>query len=326
MQTSTMFRKVLAPGLEPIETAVVYKGHRTPPFGCYAECAMKQAHALAELNQVRLINGLRPWAIISTPGEQLMQTLRSLSPRRTLLIMPAGESSKIEAVFSPSEKQQIIHFLKDGGRAHFTCGMAYLGMWRRNYMYHKVVTSRLSSLPVTEGVAEGPLIPYRGELRPAEEFPDGLRVTTEAVTVTDGKIQCNAYVGGGGVFRLRAVPSQSGQKVRPVAWYMTSEIRRLRGSNVKDLSRWEIAAILASVKAGGVLKTMFHLEYGPDSIHPEALNTHFPDDGTNWHNVRENIEATEHNRLLLLGKMYGALEALEFSYPKGGHSRPEAPR
>lgn len=316
MQASTMFRRVLAAGLEPIETAVVYKGHRTPPFGCYLECAIKQEHALAELNHTRLITGLRPWAIISMAGEQLMQTLRSLSPRRTLLIMPAGESSKIEAVFSPSEKQQILDFLKDGGRAHFTCGMAYLGMWRRNYMDHRVFTSRLSSLPVTEGLAEGPLIPYRGELRPAEEFPDGLRVTTEAVRVTDGEFECDAYVGGGGVFRLPTVPSQSGQQVRPLAWYVTSEIRRLRGPGEKDPSRWKIAAILASVKAGGVLKTMFHLEYGPDCINPEVMTTHFPDDGTNWRKVREKLEATEHNRLLFLGKMYGALEALEFPPPK----------
>ncbi|HEX2583297.1 MAG TPA: BPL-N domain-containing protein [Chlamydiales bacterium] len=287
-----------------IRSVIVYKGHGNDLRGPYGENVIKQIDMFHILNRYRAESGRPPWTVTPVVGENLIEALRGSKPKETLLVIPAGQSSHLDKVFSVAETSFIREqFLaKGGGRLYATCGASYAMSAVRKYnglstqhpdrLELRVVKS---VFPVFEGEAEGPLCPYPGARYKVGFYSD-------AVTVQSEKDHCTIYLSGGGSFFL----PQSGQKVKVLVKYLDSELARLGKP-----AHCSNATILAKVGKGAALLSMFHPYYGPNDIDVEAYERTFPNCGTNWRAVQENLSPLDVRMRFVLNAMLFPLEDAE---------------
>jgi glutamine amidotransferase-like uncharacterized protein len=288
----------------------VYAGHITNPlFGPYRHGIEKRMRMFEHLNTHRLADGKQPWKVEAVFGEQLIDTMRKVDPMKTLFVVPAGESTKLDQVFSREESDFINYdFFGQGGRGYFTCGASYWAASKRIYkdLCEEQPTKRqtlikTSKLPLFEGIAEGPLCPY-----PGKEYKIGFY--SDAIRVHDNNTECTVFLGGGGSF----LPDPtSKQKVAVLARYNHSEL--LRNQKREDeCEKWENAAIMVSIGRGAAVFSMFHPYYGPDDINVEAYTRAFPNCGTNWQDVKNRLSPLDVRMNFVYHNILGKLETQIF--------------
>src|SRR5437868_5663865 len=108
---------------QPIKQVLVYEGHKKHPlFGPYPENVIKRIKMFELLNSYRR----QKWTVSTSPGEELIGKLKQTNPEETLLVIPAGQSSNLDKVFTLAQTQFIKEkFFEEGGRGYFNCGSAY---------------------------------------------------------------------------------------------------------------------------------------------------------------------------------------------------------
>ncbi|MGH2612897.1 MAG: hypothetical protein ACRDFB_07590, partial [Rhabdochlamydiaceae bacterium] len=117
----------------PINQVVIYKGHeKNSLLGPYHENILKRIIMFNLLNHYR---GERPpWEVTAVAGEELTDTLKNHDPKKTLLVIPAGQSTHLDKVFSLEQTSFLKHrFFEKGGRGYFNCGSAYWVSEKRVY-------------------------------------------------------------------------------------------------------------------------------------------------------------------------------------------------
>jgi glutamine amidotransferase-like uncharacterized protein len=291
--------------MTPIRHVVIYTGHeQNPLLGPYSQSVTKRIEMFQALNQYREECQRAPWNVLAVPGEELVDALKALPFKETLLVIPAGQSTLLDAVFSVAQKAFIKdEFFANGGRGYFTCGSSYLVSRVRKYTDlcseqpdNKEPIVKISSLPLFEGTAEGPLCPY-----PGKKYHVGFY--SDAVDVTDGKDSCTIFLSGGGSFFL----GNTEQKVKVLIRYPAAELIRCK-KQPEECKAWENAAILVSVGQGAALLSMFHPYYGPNDINVEAYERLFSGCGTNWKEVKERLSPFDHRMRFALHSMLIPLE------------------
>lgn len=291
----------------PLRQIVIYAGHKTHPlFGPYAGSVEKKAEMFEYMNRYRQI----PWEIETVDGDDLEECLRRKNPEETLLVIPAGQSSRLDRVFTAVQTA----FLRDeffvrGGRGFFICGSAYWVSEKRIFKdlceespEVKRPLFKSSSLPLFYGVAEGPLCPF-----PGKKYKVGFY--SDAMQVTDGVNQCSIYLSGGGSFIIPEM-LENGERVSVLLRYLPSELTR-HGILEKEIPKWENAAIMTSVGKGAALLSMFHPYFGPDDI-AETHKDDFPDCGTDWDRVKAALTPLEARMQFIYQSMVSRLENRDF--------------
>jgi len=289
-------------GAMSIRSVLVYKGHvENALLGPYGDNIAKQIDMFHTLNRYRKESGRTPWTVTPIAGEKLIGALETCNPGETLLVIPAGQSSHLDKVFSATQTAFIrTEFLKrGGGRLYATCGASYMMSSVREYdglsTQHpdkRELTVKKSTLPLFDGIARGPLCPF-----PGKKYQVGFY--SDAVTVTSGQENCTVYLSGGGSF----FPSEIAQKINVLVNYLDTELHRL-----KKPADWGNAAILGKVGNGSVLLSMFHPYYGPNDIDVEKYEAAFPDCGTNWRAMKESLSPLDERMRFVLNAMLNPLE------------------
>lgn len=293
--------------MTPISHVMIYSGHQKHPlFGSYHENIVKQMKMFEILNQQRE----NPWKITQIDGDELVEALQLQNPHATLLVVPAGQSSKLEQVFTVAQTTFLKeNFFSNGGRGYFTCGAAYWITARRIYKEvceerpeMKETLAKTSTLPLFEGTAEGPLCPF-----PGEKYKVGFY--SDAVNVCSGVDRCTIFLSGGGSFIL---DSEKCQKVRVLVRYPHSELIRL-GKKQEECTKWENSTLLVSIGKGAVVLSMFHPYYGAQDINAEVYERAFPDCGTDWKRVQGKLSPLDERLEFFKKHMLEPLEKGEFN-------------
>jgi glutamine amidotransferase-like uncharacterized protein len=292
----------------PIRYVVVYKGHeKSEVLGPYAQNIIKRIEMFNTLNAYRESLGRPAWKVTSIAGEGFVEGLKALPFKETLLVIPAGQSTNLDKVFSVEQMSFIKNeFFAEGGRGYFNCGSAYWVSKKRIYTdlcmeqpSDRKPIVKSTGLPLFDGYSEGPLCPYPGEKYKVGFFSD-------AVRVTDGKDSCTIYLSGGGSF----FPESGEQKVRVLVRYLKEELERLK-KTAEESKKWENAVILVSVGKGAALLSMFHPYYGPNDFDVEVYEKHFPDSGTDWKAVKEKLSSLDERMRFVLNSMLIPLEDMD---------------
>lgn len=288
--------------LQPIEQVVVYTGHAShPKLGPYPENKEKRVEMFETLNAFRST----AWKVSAVAGEKLVATLEELDPLKTLVVIPAGRSSDLDAVFKREETQYLHTFFQMGGRGYFTCGAAYWVSHTREYSDldedltdSQKLARRISKLPLFEGVARGPLC-----IKPSTQLGVSFYTVSIEVTTPSKKERCRFYLSGGGGFEWKA---EQNALVTPLALYPPDELK-LHGVLPGDCKGWECAALKVIVGRGSALLSMFHPEYGADDIQAESYTTHLSHPLTNWHQIKRDL-GSEESRMKFTAQMIASLE------------------
>jgi glutamine amidotransferase-like uncharacterized protein len=293
-----------------IRNVIIYKGHEhADTLGPYAANITKQIEMFNVLNPYRERCGRPPWKVTSVNGENLIDALQESNPKETLLVIPAGQSSNLDRVFSEKQTSFIRNkFMGEGGgRLYATCGASYMVSRVREYNGlcteqpdRRELIVKHSTFPLFEGTAKGPLCPYPGKKYQVGYYSD-------AVGVTNGQDVCTIYLSGGGSF----FPHGSAQKVKVLVKYLDSELLRL-GKQPHECKNWENATILARVGEGAALLSMFHPYYGSQDIDVESYERVFPDCGTNWKAVHARLSSLDERMNFVLKSMLFPLEDLKW--------------
>lgn len=297
--------------LPPIQRVIVYKGHETHPlFGPYKENIVKRIEMFNYLNQYRQREGKSTWTVTAVAGEHLTDALKE-SPEKTLLVIPAGQSTRLDKVFSIAETTFIKDkFFSEGGRGYFNCGSAYwVSQWRKYQDMHEEQplkrdpVIKKTQLPLFQGISHGPLCPY-----PGIEYKVGF--FSDAVRITDGKNECTIYLSGGGSFIVPS-PHESEQRIKVLARYLPSELER-HGKKPQEFPEWENAVIMVSIGKGAALLSMFHPYYGAHDIDVESYERTFFNSGTNWKAVKERLSPLDVRMRFVFDRMLTPLEEMRF--------------
>ncbi len=288
--------------LFPIERVVVYTGHKHPLLGPYAESIKKRIEMLKELNIYREERGRKPWRVEESSGEDLVETL--YNPKRTLLVIPAGESTRLDQVFSADQLHFIQHdFFEKGGRGYFNCGSAYWASKTRVYndlcseqpTQRKLLVKK-SRIPLFNGITSGPICTH-----PSPSYKVGF--FSDAVKVTSQNSSCTFLLSGGGSFH----PKKGDLNVRVLAKYPHAELIRC-GKSPDECADLENAAILVRIQRGAALLWMVHPYYSSQDLDPERYEQTFPGSGTNWKRIVQNLSSKEHRMNFVLEKFLFPLE------------------
>lgn len=289
-----------------IRNVIVYSGHEQNPLcGPYSVNVTKQHEMFETLNFYREINGRPKWKVTLISGENLIEALKSSQAKETLLVIPAGQSSHLDQVFSTQQISYIRDiFLKEqGGRLYATCGASYAMTSVREYdglsLKHpnkRELSIKQSVFSIFNGIAKGPLCPF-----PGAKYQVGFY--SDAVRVTNGEDECTIYLSGGGSF----VCFNTTQKVHVLVKYSKNELCRL-GKTAEQAENLENATILTSVGKGAALLSMFHPYYGSHDIDVETYTRTFPDCGTDWKAVKEALSPLEQRMQFVLKSMLFPLE------------------
>jgi glutamine amidotransferase-like uncharacterized protein len=289
-------------GFSFLRHIIVYHG-----LGPYPDNIPKQIEMFCGLNEYRKRDGRPPWKVTSVAGENLISVLEASNPKETLLVIPAGRSSDLEAALSSEQiayiQQQFLHL--QGGRLYAVCGAGYMVSKIRKYNALGVIYPekrdfcvKPSRFPLFEGKAKGPLCPYPGEKH-------NVSFSSHAISVTNGKENCAMYLSGGGSFFL----GKSSQEVQVLVKYSDEGLLRL-GKPPQQYEKWSNAAILAKVGNGAILLSMFHPDCGPEDIDVNTYIKAFPHCGTNWRAVKENLSPLDQRMKFVLSAMLYPLEDL----------------
>lgn len=298
--------------IRPISQVVVYCGHKSSDLlGPYSESVTKRVAMFQELNAYREEIGRDPWEVREVPGESLVAELKKLPMDETLLVIPAGQSSRLEKVFDVTQLAFLQgEFFDSGGRAYFTCGASYWVSRKRVYrevcLDHPETPVKLvkeSTFPIFQGKSTGPLCPFPGVKYKVGFYSDAVEVEAEGE-------RCSIYLSGGGSLMPDPEPLD-GQRVRVLARYPKEELLRV-GVPEEKVAKKDKAAIMVSVGNGAALLSMFHPYYSSSDFDVEAYERTFPDCGTDWRRVHAKLSSTDMRMRFVLNRMLVYLEEMDF--------------
>lgn len=286
-----------------IQKVVVYTGHHTKAvLGPYAESIQKRIGMFEKLNYYREARGREPWKVIQASGEQLIEALDK--PRNTLLVVPAGQSSHLDQVFSPKQLNFLLHdFFEKGGRGYLNCGSAYWASETR--IYHDICTEepavkkqmvKKSFIPLFRGTASGPICMHSSATYKVAFF-------SEAMTIESGNRMCTVLLSGGGSFH----PKKNDPDTTVLARYLHSDLMRC-GKSQEECNNLDIAAILVKVKKGAAILSMVHPYYGSQDLDVNRYERAFPGSGTNWVRIVEKLSSEDVRMSFILEKFLFPLE------------------
>lgn len=296
--------------IRAIQQVIVYSGHQaTTELGPYAESVVKRVGMFKDLNAYREMSGRKPWKVSAVPGEKLVDTLRQVEMDKTLLVFPAGQSSRLEKVFSLAQVRFIKEeFFGKGGRAYFTCGASYWASRKRIYKEvcldrpeNPITMVKESAFSVFQGVSTGPLCPFPGVKYKVGFYSDAVQVESEEDT-------CTIYLSGGGSFMPDV---ESDQKVRVLAKYNREELLRV-GVKEEEIPEREKAAVMVSMGSGAALMAMFHPYYSASDIDVALYEKVFEGCGTDWKKVHAKLSSTDARMRFVWSQMLIHLEDMEF--------------
>lgn len=296
----------------PINQVIVYCGHKkSEVLGPYADSVAKRVSMFKQLNFYREEIGRKPWKVREVPGETLVEKLQKMKADETLLVIPAGQSSRLEQVFSVTQLAFLRgEFFEKGGRAYFTCGASYWVSRKRIYqevcLDHPEKAVKLvknSTFPIFQGISVGPLCPFPGVKYKVGFYSDAVKVEAEGD-------RCTIYLSGGGSFMPDLDPLD-GQRVRVLVRYPKKELLRL-GIPEEETADKEKAAVMVSIGNGAALLSMFHPYYSSSDIDVEAYEKAFPDCGTDWRRVHAKLSSTDLRMRFVLNRMLIHLEEMSF--------------
>ena len=253
----------------------IYSGHRTPLglVGPYAESVEKGLHIFTSLKG-------KAWKVFTVEGAQLAHTLQSSKVKETLLVIPAGQSSRLDETLG-SEVEAIQMFVREGGSLFASCGAAYWLSSKRVWgdrcdanPHERVFTKKTNPAAFFLGKAWGPLCFYPGQEYNAAFWHGAIRLTNYK-----GKT-IRVLLSGGGAF----FPGKEEQQVESLATYCKDELSRFS----KD-EKWSDAIIRCDCGKGTVILSMVHPMYGAEEIDVDAYAKAFPDRADNWREIRDNL-------------------------------------
>lgn len=299
----------------PIKQVIIYSGHESHElFGPYYTNIDKMTQMFKLINLFKD----RKWEIAQVPGEKLIERLKKENPKETLVVIPAGESSKLDKVFSLTQTTFLKEFFEGGGRGFCVCGSAYWVTEKRYYDDLCEVQPETRKLIVKEASLNlcswnsiGPLCPFPGSKYTPGYFSD-------AIGVTNGEKECYLYLSGGGSF-IKDEPSElkpfkkmkrgsdEPETVKVLVRYLPSELLRH-----KKTKQEENAVVMSKVGNGAVLLTMLHPYYGSDDIDVESYEKIFPDCGTNWKKVKDKLSPLDKRLDFVYNSMIEKLEMMQF--------------
>jgi len=297
----------------PLREVFIYIGHtQNPILGPYWDNIAKRIQMFEEINAYRQQKGLFPWKVHQVEGENLEKRLSEIDPKTSLMVIPAGQSSNLDRVFSDEELKALMEFFQKGGRGYLTCGAAYWvskirdyeGFFEENPEHLKRVKKE-SRIPLFKGTAVGPLCSFPGSKYQVGFYSDAVTIINQT-----GK-SCTVFLSGGGSFVL---PPMSEQRVRVLSRYPENELRRLeKEENLKQLQN---ASIMVEVGKGGLVLAMYHPYYGAKDIEVERYEQAFPDSGTNWKQVHNRLSSLEDRVAWVYESVFIPLETLDFEERK----------
>ena len=280
--------------MNAIRHVVIYKGHEhSPLLGPYAQSVTKRIEMFLTMNKYREDQGRLPWNVAAVTGENLIAKLKALPVQETLLVIPAGQSSHLDAVFTHEQLSFIHHeFFAKGGRGEFNCGSAY---WVSKKRLFSSTDVKVSQLPLFEGLSCGPLCPI-----PTNKYQ--VNFQSDATQITDGNTSCTIFLSGGGSFFAESET----QAVKVLHRYLPQELSRF---NVNQ--EWENASILITIGKGAALLSMLHPYYGPDDF--DCFDRYFPGSGTDWKAVQETLSPLDDRMRFIFNTMLIPLEDIDFT-------------
>lgn len=291
--------------LFPIRTVIIYTGHRNHPLlGPYMTNVQKRIEMFTALNFYRQARGRDPWHIKPVSGENLLHALDD--PKYSLLVIPAGQSTHLDEVFSSKQLTFLKKFFfEQGGRGYFNCGSAFWVSQKRIYSdvcavqpTQRNVIEKESRLPLFSGTATGPIC-----MHPSPSYKVGFYL--DAIQVTNSNRTCTILLSGGGSFQ----PKPGDAHVKVIAKYPHSELMRC-GKTAQECPSIDIAAILLRLGKGGAVLSMFHPYYSSQDIDPVRYEQAFPGSGTNWKRIVKQLSSDEERLGFVLEKFLFPLEDL----------------
>lgn len=311
MLTTRALGRVVHPSLwhtpYPIRNVIIYSGHHKHPlFGPYRENIIKRIAMFEYMNHH--FRSQKPWNITSVSGEHLVNTLRHEDSHDSLLVIPAGQSTHLDAVFTPHQLLFLKSWFHSGGRGYFTCGSSYWVSRQRRYSdlcleqpTQRTTIEKTASLALFDGVAAGPLCLYPGMRYKVGFYSD-------AVQMCDGKKRCSVLLSGGGSFLPNPL---SKQPLRVLLRYPHNELVRL-GKTKEECHLWDKAAILVKTGKGAALLSMAHPYYSSQDIDTAAYERTFPESGTDWAKVHAQLTPTPERMAFAYTSMIRPLEEMCF--------------
>ncbi len=290
--------------LRPFESVVIYQGHKSKTeAGPYWDNVVKQTEMFHLLNEDRKEKRERLWTVIPTDGEKLVEELRKHDPHKTLLVLPAGQSTNYDVVFSVVEKAFVLNeFFLKGGRVYATCGAAYWltetrefnGLCAASPLVKQMIV-KTNALALFKGVAKGPLCPFPGEKYKVGFYSDAVVVKDRA-----SDLECTVLLSGGGSFFPMESPDQ---QVQVLVHYKREELERLRFG-----AEFENAVVFVKRGEGAALLSMFHPYYSLSDSDAERYAVAFSDAGTDWHALHSRISSLQERIRFMREAMLDPLE------------------
>lgn len=291
-----------------IRHVIVYAGHQQNPLlGPYSENIQKRTKMFEQLNVYRKAMHRPAWKVSQVAGERLMEHLTD--PLHTLLVIPAGQSTSLDRVFS----QDQLHFMRrsffeKGGRGYLNCGSAYWASQTRIYCdvcteqpTQRTSIIKKSLLSLFQGTAIGPICRHPSPIYQVGFFSD-------AVEVQSGNKSCTVLLSGGGSF----IVGKKERNVSVLARYPHSELLRC-GKSLKECSQLDVAAILVRIGKGAAILSMFHPYYNASDIDPERYEKAFPCSGTDWRRIVAKLSPEEERMQFALERFLIPLEDVDLT-------------
>lgn len=204
-------------------------------------------------------------------GDQLVESLFHAEPSKTLLVIPAGESSNLDRVFSDQEIAMIKARVSSGMELYAECGSAYWLAKERVWDVKQAPLSKEGRIGIFPGVAAGPLSPY-------PEQPTHAAFVHEGVELKTARSAVRVLLSGGGAF---FVPENE-QRVETLAVY-NEEFLQQRGKG----KEWEKAVISCSYGKGKAILSMVHPDFGPEDLDVDIYARTFSDRTDDWKAIRD---------------------------------------
>ncbi len=218
-------------------------------------------------------------------GMSLVTRLKMVSPKSTLLVIPSGESTKLDEALSQGEIQMIQATVEQGLSLLAVGGAAYWASKTRiwsDMCAHQpdcrdpIIKS--SKCPIFPGVAKGPLLPFPGQSYDPAFFRGAATIECEGKKI-------HIPLKASGTFEF-----ESSQKIKVLAGYVEK--------NQLNAKR-QPAIIGCSFGTGKAVLSMVQLGYHPDDLDVKAHKNAFPNSEIDWQDAKNSISPIQDQKAFL---------------------------
>lgn len=263
--------------MNSIKSIFIYQGHTLKQegvIGTYQTDAINRLFEIIKFHNPHL-------EISYVFGEHLIESITNVALdalSSSLLVIPAGESSTLDAVFSTDEIITIQDSTKKGLNLFVTCGSAYWLAKKRLWGTGKNPSEKQSKIGIFPGTAIGPL---------------SHRFLHETVKIHRNKRELQVLLSGGGSF-VYSSEDANNHHIQVLANYDTEDLKKF-GQDATLNS----AIVACTYGKGKAILSMIHLEYGAEDIDVTAMTRAFPERKENWQQIKTTL-ASEHERIAFI--------------------------